>query len=77
MTTDRTVCDGGRICCFVRVGTFDEPDRLPPDIHIFTSSRQPWVVLPPDAPAVTEYYKAAELRPAESLARRAVLPGRS
>ena len=22
---------------FVRVGTLDEPDRLPPDIHIFTA----------------------------------------
>ena len=32
---------------FVRVGTLDEPDRLPPDIHIFTASKQPWVVLPP------------------------------
>ena len=37
---------------FVRVGTLDEPDRLPPDIHIFTSSKQPWVVLAPGAPAV-------------------------
>ena len=23
---------------FIRVGTLDEPDRLPPDIHIFTST---------------------------------------
>jgi hypothetical protein len=58
---------------FVRVGTLDEPDRLPPDIHIFTSTRQPWVQLPPDKPAVPEYYKAAEMWPAESLARRAAL----
>ena len=36
---------------FVRVGTLEQPDRLPPDIHIFTASRQPWVVLPPGAPA--------------------------
>mgnify|MGYP003297728319 CR=1 FL=1 len=34
---------------FVRVGTLDDPDRLPPDIHIFTASKQPWVVLPPGA----------------------------
>ena len=32
---------------FVRVGTLDQPDLLPPDIHIFTASKQPWVVLPP------------------------------
>ena len=58
---------------FVRVGTLDDPDRLPPDIHVFTASKQPWVVLPPDTPAVAEYYKASELWPKESLARRAAL----
>lgn len=58
---------------FVRVGTLDEPDRLPPDIHIFTASKQPWVVLRPDTPAVVEYYKSSELWPKESLERRAVL----
>jgi len=58
---------------FVRVGTLDEPDRLPPDIHIFTASKQPWVVLQPDTPAVAEYYKSGELWPRESLERRAVL----
>ena len=31
---------------FVRVGTLDDPDRFPPDIHIFTQSKQPWVLLP-------------------------------
>ena len=64
---------GGDALRFVRVGTLDEPDRLPPDIHIFTASKQPWVVLPPDTPAVAEYYKAAQLWPKESLERRAVL----
>ena len=58
---------------FVRVGTLDEPDRLPPDIHIFTASKQAWVVLPPGTPAVAEYYKASALWPPESLARRATL----
>src|SRR6202048_1479566 len=56
---------------FVRIGTLDEPDRLPPDVHIFTASKQPWVVLPPGTPAVAGYYKAAELWPKESLERRA------
>ena len=55
---------------FVRVGTLDEPDRLPPDIHIFTASKQPWVVLPAGAPAVPEYYSAKAYWPAESLERR-------
>jgi hypothetical protein len=55
---------------FIRVGTLDEPDRLPPDIHIFTSSKQPWVVLPPGAPAVAEYYDREKYWPKESLERR-------
>lgn len=58
---------------FVRVGTLDEPDRLPPDVHIFTASKQPWVALPAGAPAFPEYYKATEVWPAESLERRAVV----
>ncbi|HKW79679.1 MAG TPA: GFA family protein [Casimicrobiaceae bacterium] len=58
---------------FVRVGTLDDPDRLPPDIHIFTSSKQPWVVLPPGAPALAEYYNRDEYWPQASLERRRTL----
>jgi hypothetical protein len=58
---------------FIRVGTLDEPDRLPPDVHIFTDSKQPWVILPPDRPAVAEYYDRNALWPAESLERMRVL----
>jgi len=58
---------------FVRVGTLEEPDRLPPDIHIFTASKQPWVVLPPGMPAVAEYYDRDQYWPRESLERRRVL----
>ena len=58
---------------FIRVGTLDDPDRLPPDIHIFTASKQPWVVLPPGTPAVEEYYDRAKYWPAESLERREAL----
>ncbi len=58
---------------FVRVGTLDEPDRLPPDIHIFTASKQPWVVLPAGVPAVPEYYDRNAYWPSESLDRRAAL----
>jgi hypothetical protein len=58
---------------FMRVGTLDEPDRLPPDIHIFTMSKQPWVALPSGAPAVREYYKPKEMWPVESQRRFAAL----
>jgi hypothetical protein len=63
----------GPTLSFVRVGTLDQPALLPPDVHIFTTTKQPWVVLPPGTPVVPEYYKASELWPAESLARRAAL----
>jgi len=58
---------------FVRVGTLDQPDRLPPDIHIFAASKQPWVVLPEGIPAVPEYYDRDRYWPRESLDRRSAL----
>jgi hypothetical protein len=61
---------------FVRVGTLDEPDRLPPDIHIYTASKQPWVLLDPRVPAVAAYYDAEQHWRPSSLERRRVLRGR-
>jgi hypothetical protein len=54
---------------FLRVGTLDDPDSCPPDIHIFTASKQPWVVLPQGANAADEYYDMKATWPAESWAR--------
>jgi hypothetical protein len=67
----------GRALSFMRVGTLDDPDAMPPDIHIFTSTKQPWVVLPEGARAVPEYYRSDEVWSADALARRkALFPGR-
>ena len=63
----------GPVIKFVRVGTLDDPDRLPPDVHIFTASKQPWVVIPPGSPSFDDYYDRERLWPAESLARRQLL----
>lgn len=65
----------GDAVSFIRVGTLDEPDRLPPDIHIFTSSKQPWVVLSPDVPAFDIFYDRKEMWPEESLERRRAVLG--
>jgi len=54
---------------FIRVGALDAPERAPPDIHIFTESKQPWVVIPPGAVAVPNYYDPKEIWPPESLER--------
>jgi hypothetical protein len=65
----------GPITRFIRVGTLDNPDLLAPDIHIFTASKQPWVVIPKDVPAFSEYYDRELYWPKESLIRRqAILP---
>jgi hypothetical protein len=58
---------------FVRVGTMDNPDLCPPDIHIFMSSKQPWVTLPANAKAVPEFYDLNAVWPAESLERRRLM----
>ncbi len=55
---------------FIRVGTLDEPAALPPDVHIYTRSKLPWVALPPEVPAFDAYYDSKTLWPAESLERR-------
>jgi len=65
----------GPILSFVRVGTLDEPDHLPPEIHIFTSTKQAWLQIPAGTPAVAGYYDREKYWSAESLARsRAILP---
>ena len=61
---------------FMRVGTLDTPAAMPPDIHIFTSTKQPWVVLPEGTPAVPEYYKPREMWPKESQDRFVALKGK-
>jgi hypothetical protein len=61
---------GATFARFVRVGTLDNPDAFSPDIHIFTSSKQPWVVLPAGATVVPEYYDFRREWPAECIERR-------
>ncbi len=60
---------------FIRVGALDNPDLLPPDIHIYTSTKQPWVRLGDGAPAVAEYYSKKEYWPEASLRRWRALRG--
>jgi hypothetical protein len=60
----------GPITTFVRVGALDNPDLLPPDVHIFTASKQAWVQIPQGTPAFAEYYEREALWPPQSLTRR-------
>ena len=54
---------------FVRVGTLDNPNAAPPDVHIFTRSKLDWVTLPGSVPAFEIYYDRKALWPAASLER--------
>ena len=58
---------------FVRVGTLDDPSLCPPDVHIFTSSKQPWVTFPPGAKVFAEYYDRRDIWPEEAQERWRVL----
>lgn len=61
---------------FVRTVTLDARGAVTPDAHIYTASKQPWVVLDDEAPQLDEYYRARDLWPPESLERRAALLAR-
>ncbi len=63
----------GEVVRFIRAGTLDDPDRFPPDVHIFTSTKQPWVTLPKDVPAFEEYLVIKDIWSPESLVRRKAL----
>jgi hypothetical protein len=60
---------------FVRIGSLDDPTVLPPDVHIYTRSKLPWITLPQGVPAFDAYYSSRELWPAESLERRKAVMG--
>src|SRR5512133_1000487 len=60
---------GWREVKFVRGGALDDPSRVPPDVHIFTRSKLPWITLPDSAPAFDAYYDSRSLWPAASLER--------
>lgn len=60
---------GGPLLRFVRVGTLDQPEHCPPEVHIYTASKQPWVVLPEGVPAREESYNYEEVWCEESMKR--------
>lgn len=41
---------------FVRAGSLDNPSAFPPDVHIFTRSKQPWLSIPAGVPSYETYY---------------------
>ncbi|MEI6800160.1 MAG: GFA family protein [Pseudomonadota bacterium] len=62
-----------RLMAFVRVGTLTDPAACPPDIHIYTSTKLPWLVLERDVPILPESYDRKAYWPQSSLDRRMTL----
>lgn len=68
----------GDKAAFIRVGTLDDPGACPPDVHIFTESKQGWVMLPEGSEVFGQFYTGADtprIYGAEGVARWKALLG--
>ena len=59
----------GKLMSYIKVGTLDDPNQMPPDIHIYTQSKQHWFELPAGMPAFEGYYDRDAMWPKASLVR--------
>ena len=53
----------------VRTKTFEDPDKFPPQAHIFVKDKDPWLNLSEDVNCFEEMYDAKTTWPEESLKR--------
>ena len=58
---------------FIRVGTLTEPGQFVPDVHIYTRSKQPWIVLPKQDHSVEAFYTFKEIWSTKSMERLATI----
>ncbi|KLJ09984.1 hypothetical protein EMPG_14604 [Blastomyces silverae] len=62
----------GPIVRFVRAGTLDQASLVSPDVHIYTTTKTPWLTIPDTVPVLEGFYNLEQEWPEESLARRRV-----
>ena len=55
---------------FIRVGTMDDPNLSPPDVHIFTTTKQDWVILPESDISVDIFYDYEQVWSKKNFERR-------
>ncbi len=56
--------EGREPFAFVRMGTLDDTSGVVPGVHIYTSTKQPWLELPADGTPVFEgFYRPSEVLP--------------
>ena len=53
----------------IKVGTLDSPSALPPAAHVFTTTKLPWITIPPRVPTFEEFYDFKAFWPAEAFTR--------
>ena len=62
------------LVAFIRVGTLENASEFKPDVHIFTSTKMPWVDLSREkVPVREEYYVTEDVWTKEALERRRAL----
>ena len=54
---------------YVKMGTLDDTAQAAPDVHIFTSTKQPWLELPAGVPAFEAFYRRSAVWRPEAYAR--------
>ena len=59
----------GPAILFLRAGTLDRAGEIEPDIHIYTSTRLPWVEIPKGVPSMLGFYDAKAVWPVAAQAR--------
>ncbi len=59
----------GTAIAFLRVGTLDDQHVMAPDVHIYTSTRRPWVRLGDGAPVFEAFYDPRVTWPPDVMAR--------
>ncbi|MGA1600500.1 MAG: GFA family protein [bacterium] len=60
---------GSERIAVVKVGTLDDPQALPPQAHVYVSSKLDWVVLSENVPQFEAFYSFSEAWPEESRER--------
>ena len=54
----------------IKIGTLDDrPEWLIPDVHIYTSTKAPWYVIPEGQPSFDEFYDITTIWSKEQLER--------
>ena len=68
---------GSLALAYVRLGTLEDTVGIAPDVHIYTSTKQPWLVLPEDGtPVFKEFYRPSAVLAPERYARFKAAIGR-